>query len=442
MSVKKAKKSAIQLIKGMKDILPDDQQYWQWLRDRVDNFAKNYGFGRLDTPIVEFTPLFKRSVGEDTDIVSKEMYSFVTEGGDKLSLRPENTAGVVRAYIEHGMVNLPQPVKLFYIGQQFRHDKPQAGRYRQFWQFGFEAIGETDPVIDAQMVIISHNFLKGLGLDVEVQINSVGDANCRPQYLKALKGYYQNHRKELCSDCQDRFNKNTLRLLDCKTAKCQELANSAPQMVDYLCESCKEHFMGVLEYLDELDIAYNLNAKIVRGLDYYTKTAWEIVETSEAGKLQSLGGGGRYDDLVETLGGRPTPAVGFAIGLERVILKLQENKITPPASKPLEVFVAQLGLEARKKSMSLFEDLRREGFQVAEAMSKKGLKDQLELASKKGVRYVVILGQKEIADGTVLIRDMESCVQEVVDFRKIKLELRKRLDSESVRLIKVKKKAQ
>jgi histidyl-tRNA synthetase len=213
-------------------------------------------------------------------------------------------------------------------------------------------------------------------------------------------------------------------------------------MVDHLCEACKEHFMGVLEYLDGLDIAYSLNAKIVRGLDYYTKTAWEIVETSEAGKLQSLGGGGRYDDLVETLGGRPTPAVGFAIGLERVILKLQENKITPPVPKPLEVFVAQLGLEARKKSMSLFEDLRREGFQVAEAMSKKGLKDQLELASKKGVRYVVILGQKEIADGTVLIRDMESCVQEVVDFRKIKSELRKRLDSESVRLIKVKKKLQ
>ncbi len=440
MSVKKVKKASIQLVKGMKDILPDEQQYWQWLRDSVDLFAKNYGYGRLDTPVLEFTSLFKRSVGEDTDIVSKEMYSFVTEGGDKLSLRPESTAGAARAYIEHGMVNQPQPVKLYYIGQQFRHDKPQAGRYRQFWQFGFESIGEIDPVIDAQLITISHNFLKNLGLDIEIQINSIGDENCRPQYIKALKAHYQNHRKELCSDCQDRLNKNTLRLLDCKNTRCQELANDAPQMVDYLCESCKEHFMGVLEYLDELDITYSLNAKIVRGLDYYTKTAWEIIETSEAGKLQALGGGGRYDSLIDNLGGRPTPAVGFAIGMERVILKLQEKKILPPVAKSLEVFVAQLGVEARKKALSLFEDLRQDGFQVAEAMSKKGLKDQLELANKKGVKYVVILGQKEISDGTVLIRDMESGVQEVVDFRKIKTELRKRLESESVRLIKVKKK--
>lgn len=438
MSVKKAKKPTIQLVKGMKDILPDDQQYWQWLRDKVDNFAKNYGFGRLDTPVLEFTPLFKRSVGEDTDIVSKEMYSFVTEGGDKLSLRPESTAGVVRAYIEHGMVNQPQPVKLFYIGQQFRHDKPQAGRYRQFWQFGFEVLGEIDPIIDAQLIIISHNFLKGLGLDVEVQINSIGDANCRPQYLKALKAYYQDYRKELCSDCQSRFNKNTLRLLDCKNNKCQELANSAPQMVDYLCEPCKGHFMGVLEYLDELDITYSLNAKIVRGLDYYTKTAWEIVETSEAGKLQSLGGGGRYDELVETLGGRPTPAVGFAIGVERVIIKLQEKKILPPKSKQLDFYVAQLGIEARKKSLKLFEELRSDGFEVGESIVKKGLKDQMEAANRRGVRYTLILGQKEITDGTVLLRDMESGVQEIIDYRKIKNELRKRLVAEGTKIIKLK----
>ncbi|MDQ5970469.1 MAG: histidyl-tRNA synthetase [Patescibacteria group bacterium] len=440
MSVKKVKKSTIQLVKGMKDVLPDEQQYWQWLRDKADLFAKNYGYNRLDTPVLEFTALFKRSVGEDTDIVSKEMYSLVTEGGDKLSLRPENTAGVARAYIEHGMVNQPQPVKLYYIGPQYRHEKPQAGRYRQLWQFGFECLGDVDPVIDVQLVVMSYQFLKELGLDVIVQINSVGDNNCRPQYIKALKNYYQGHKKDMCPDCQNRMNKNVLRVLDCKNKKCQEISEQAPQILDFLCDDCKNHFMGVVDYLDEMDINYNLNHKIVRGLDYYTKTVWEIVENSEEGKLSSLCGGGRYDGLIETLGGRPTPAAGFAIGMERVLLKLQEKKILPPVAKPLEVFVAQLGLEARKKSMSLFEDLRQDGFQVAEAMSKKGLKDQLELANKKGVKYVVILGQKEISDGTVLIRDMESGVQEVVDFRKIKTELRKRLESESVRLIKVKKK--
>ena len=440
MSTKKVKKSTIQLVKGMKDILPDEQHYWQWLREQIDLFAKNYGYSRLDTPVLEFTTLFKRSVGEDTDIVSKEMYSLVTEGGDKLSLRPENTAGVARAYIEHGMVNQPQPVKLYYIGPQYRHEKPQAGRYRQLWQFGFECLGDIDPVIDVQLVGISYQFLKELGLDVVVQINSVGDNNCRPQYIKALKSYYQGNKKEMCPDCQNRMNKNVLRVLDCKNKKCQEISEQAPQILDFLCDDCKNHFMGVVDYLDEMDISYNLNHKIVRGLDYYTKTVWEIVENSEEGKLSSLCGGGRYDGLIENLGGRSTPAVGFAIGMERVIIKLQEKKIMPPVLKNTEVFVAQLGMEARKKSMCLFEDLRQDGFQVAEAMSKKGLKDQLEIANKKGVKYVVILGQKEISDGTVLIRDMESGVQEVVDYRKIKTELKKRLETESVRLIKPKKK--
>ncbi|MFA5126705.1 MAG: histidine--tRNA ligase [Patescibacteria group bacterium] len=436
---KKVKKPPLQLVKGMKDILPDEQHYWFWLRDKVDKFGRHYGFAKIDTPIVEFTSLFKRGVGEETDVVSKEMYSFVTEGGDKLSLRPENTAGVVRSYIEHGMINLPQPVKLYYFGPFFRHDKPQAGRYRQFWQFGFEVLGEIDPVIDAQLIILSYNFLRELGLDIEIHINSVGDDNCRPQYLKALKNYYQNYKKELCPDCQQRWSKNTLRLLDCKNKRCQEISGGAPQLVDYLCEDCKNHFMGVLDYLEDMDIKYNLNPRIVRGLDYYTKTAWEIFETSEQGKLQALGGGGRYDNLVEILGGRSTPAIGFAVGLERVIFKLQENKIVPPPQKSFEVYVAQLGVEARKQALKLFEDLRLDGFEVIESMSKKGLKDQLEAANRKGVKYTLILGQKEIADGTVLLRDMESGVQEILDYRKVKNELRKRLDHEGAKLIKTKK---
>jgi len=436
----KKKNNKIQLVKGMKDILPDEQLYWNLIRTKVDNFAKNYGFSRIDTPVLEFTNLFKRTVGEDTDVVNKEMYSFVSQGGDKLSLRPENTASVVRAYIEHGMLNLPQPVKLFYVGPQFRHDNPQAGRYRQFWQFGFEAIGDDDPVIDAQLIAISYHILKELGLDIEIHVNSVGDTSSRAEYIKVLKKYYQDKKKLICKDCNLRLNKNTLRLLDCKNVKCQELADEAPQMVDYLSEAGKNHFMAVLEYLDALDIKYSLNPKIVRGLDYYTRTAWEIFECSDKdGKLNALGGGGRYDTLVDMLGGRATPAIGFAIGVERVIMKMQEAKVEVDKGKKFDAYIAQLGIEARKKALALFEELRAAGFSVTENMSKKGLKDQLEAADKKNATYTLIMGQKEISDDTVLIRDMESGVQEIVDYKKIKSELRKRLDRNIAKSLKLKK---
>ncbi|MCD4760649.1 histidine--tRNA ligase [bacterium] len=434
------KTSKIQLVKGMKDILPDEQPYWNLIRKKVVDLAHNYGFSRIDTPVVEFTNLFKRTVGEDTDIVNKEMYSFVTRGGDKLSLRPENTAGVVRSYIEHGMLNLPQPVKLYYFGSQFRHERPQAGRYRQLWQFGFESIGDDDPVIDAQLVIISYNVLKDLGLDIEIHINSLGHDECRAQYLKVLKKYYQDKRKESCKDCVGRWSKNVLRLLDCKNKRCQELAEGAPQMIDHLCNDCKNHFMSVLEYLDELDIKYVLDPKIVRGLDYYTKTVWEIFEVdNKDGKLNALGGGGRYDDLIALMGGRPTPAIGFAIGIERTIMKMQESKIEVKKGRGYDVYIAQLGIEARKKALTLFEDLRTEGWQVAENMSKKGLRDQLEIANKKGAKYTLILGQKEISDETILMREMESGVQEVIDYRKIKIELKKRFNSQLVKNTKIKK---
>ena len=426
---KKTKKTAIKLVKGMKDILPNEQAIWDFVRSQVESAARDYGFIRIDTPIVESTQLFKRSTGEETDIVTKEMYSFVDQGGDNLSLRPENTPGVVRAYVEHGMLNLPQPVKVFYIGPQFRHDKPQAGRYRQFWQFGFEVIGDDDPVIDAQVIIMNYHILKDLGLEIEVQINSIGDSECRPKYLKTLSQYYKDKRKDLCADCVRRLTKNPLRLLDCKVSQCQELAATAPQMVDYLCDECNKHFTAVLEYLDEVEIKYNLNPKIVRGLDYYTKTAWEIVETNEEGKLQALGGGGRYDDLVAFLGGRDTPAIGVAIGMERIINKMKEKQVElPPALKP-DVYIAQLGAEAQRKSLQLLVILRQANLTISEDISKSGLKAQLELADKKGARYALILGQKEIVDETILIRDMESGVQETVDYRKVVKEVQKRLAS-------------
>lgn len=437
-----ARKSKISLVKGMKDIMPDEQRYWNLIKKKVDDIAFNYGFSRIDTPVVEFTDLFKRTVGEDTDIVNKEMYSFITQGGDKLSLRPETTASIVRAYIEHGMLNLPQPVKLYYFGPQYRHDKPQKGRYRQFWQLGFETLGSDDSVLDSQSIAISYLILKELGLDIEVQINSIGDDETRKKYFKVLKQYYSDKKNKLCVDCKKRINKNPLRLLDCKNIKCKELAEDIPQIVDYLTEESKNHFMMVLEYLDELDIEYNLNTKIVRGLDYYNKTAWEIVEKGQGGKLLALGGGGRYDGLASLLGGRDVPAVGFALGVERIILALHKNKIEVPKTDKPDLYVAQLGLEPRKAALKLFEYLRKEGFRVIENMNKKGLKDQMDIANKKGVRFTLILGQKEINDETVLIRDMESGVQEIVDIKKVKREVEKRLNKSIVKrvIIKPKKK--
>ena len=434
------RKSKINLVNGMKDILPDEQHYWNLIKERVDKIAFVYGFSRLDTPLVEYTDLFKRTIGEETDIVNKEMYSFITKGGNKLSLRPESTASIVRSYIEHGMLNLPQPVKLYYFGQHFRHDKPQKGRYRQFWQFGFEALGENDPVIDAQLIAISYLILKELGLDIEIQINSIGDEESRKTYLKVLKQYYNDKNNKLCADCKKRLIKNTLRLLDCKNSSCQELVEEAPQILDYLNEESRDHFMSVLEYLNDLSITYNLNSKIVRGLDYYNKTAWEIIEKGEGGKLLALGGGGRYDNLVSLLGGRETPAVGFAIGVERVILSLHKNKIEIPKIEKPDLYVAQLGLEARKKALNLFEYLRKEDFTVIENMSKKSLRDQIDIAHRKGVKYTLILGQKEINDNTVLIRDMESGVQEIVDIKKVKKEIQKRLTKSIVLKVQKKKK--
>jgi len=417
-------------LRGMKDILPSEQRYWDFIFNRVQQFARDYGFQRIETPILEAASLFTRSVGTETDIISKEMYAFVDQGGEKVALRPEGTAGVTRSYIEHGMLNQPQPVKLFYYGPMFRHDRPQAGRQRQFWQYGFEIIGEQNAVMDAQLITMSYKFYAELGLAIQIEINSVGCQQCRPGYLKVLTGYLKNIKKDLCEACQVRLLKNPLRVLDCSEKGCQDLMVGAPQILDHLCNECKDHFVLVLEYLDELEVKYNLNAKIVRGLDYYTKTAWEIFELGRDGQQEALGGGGRYDSLVQQLGGRATPAVGFACGIERAIARFKTNDIAVSPVYAPQLYIAQLGLEARKKCLRLYETLLRKGYTVAESFSKSSLKDQLELANKLGVKYSLIIGQKEMVDGTVLIRDMESGNQEVVDFNKIQDYMAKLLSAE------------
>lgn len=428
---KKRGARAIKTLRGMRDIMPEDQLYWDFLRMQAREFSQSYGFERIDLPLLEAEQLFNRTVGKTSDVVQKEMYAFVDQGGDKVALRPEATASVARAYVEHGMLNKPQPVKLFYEGAMFRRERPQAGRYRQFHQFGFEALGSLDPLLDAQIIFMNHRLLATVGVANMVHINSIGDAESRPNYQKVLVSYYRTKRSELCEDCRKRLTKNPLRLLDCKEEGCKEVAQQAPQSVDYLSEECREHFMQVLDYLDEMEVPYFLDHTLVRGLDYYTRTVFEYMPDTddEQTRQAALGGGGRYDELVELVGGRPTPAVGVAIGMERVINAMKALEVEIPGGG-CEIFVAQIGLEAKKKSMLLFEALREAGLSVSESFAKEGLKSQLEVANKRGVKYALILGQKEIMDGTIMVRDMENGIQEIVDFKKVVPELEKRLSKQ------------
>ncbi|MBU0722526.1 histidine--tRNA ligase [Patescibacteria group bacterium] len=431
----------ISRLRGTKDILPDEYKYWNLVIKKATEFSRSYGFKRIDTPVLENLELYERSSGRNSDIVTKEMFSFIDKNGEKIALRPEATPGIVRSYIEYGMFNLPQPVKLFWLGQVFRHDKPQAGRFRQFSQFNLENIGDLSPVADAELIAIAYYFFSELQLEVMIQINSIGCAVCRKEYLVKLENFYKERgrRAKLCNDCKKRLVKNPLRLLDCKEKQCQEIAVEAPQIVDSLCDDCRNHFIKVLEYLDELNICYNLNPTLVRGLDYYNRTVFEIwpaCAQASAGKpvddplrQNAMGGGGRYDGLVEYMGGRPTPACGFAIGIERVILKIKEKSIPLRDQEKGDLFLAHLGDPARRKLMVLFEELRKNGFKVRQAFTKDSLKSQLEMANQAEVKYTLILGQKEIMDGTILIRDMESGIQEIVDYKKVVAEIEKRVGS-------------
>lgn len=422
----------IQLLKGMKDILPADQIYWNRLREKAEKLASYYGYGRIDTPMLETTRLFKRSIGEATDIVEKEMYTFTDLSGESVTLRPEGTAGVIRAYIEHGMMTIPQPVKFFYIGPMFRHENPQSGRLRQHYQFGLEVVGEASAAVDAEIIFLTHLFYRELSIETVIHINSIGVPDSRREYVKQLVAYFKRHRKSLSPDDQRRLIKNPLRLLDSKAEGMAELIEEAPQIVDWLDDESKTHFMKVLEYLDAMGVPYVLEPTLVRGLDYYTKTVFEVyptVNTEEEGKLpKALCGGGRYDGLVETLGGREaTPGIGMALGLERVIIELKRQGKEPPQSVRPKVFLAQIGEAAKQKAFGLMEDFRKEKMAMAQLFAKDSLKSQLEAADKIGVRYVLILGQKEVLEGTILIRDMTGGVQETISFDKVIPELKKRL---------------
>ena len=419
-----SKKPKFQRPTGMHDILPEDQKYFKRIYTVVSNIADFYGFGKIDTPILEETELFSRGIGMATDIVKKEMYTLKTKGGDFLSLRPEWTAPIVRSYIENGMKNLPQPVKLWYFGPCYRYERPQADRYRQFWQFGFEIFGEQSSVVDAQIIQIFYNILKELNLkDLIVEVNSIGDSNCRPYYKKLLSNYFKSRDSSLCNNCKKRLKEYVLRILDCKVEKCQPIKAEAPQTLDHLCDECHAHFKEVLEFLDEIEVPYNLNPHLVRGLDYYTKTVFEIFSGTEI----ALAGGGRYDKLVKLLRGKDTPASGAAAGVERIVnlMKAQDIKIVERVKA--QIFLAQLGSLAKRKSLKLLEGFRKSKIKVEESFGRDSLKAQLNRADKIGAKYTLIIGQKEALDEVIIIRDMKTGNQEIVKMDKVIERIKKKL---------------
>ena len=410
--------------RGTSDILPKEQAFWRYIEQKAVNVCQLYGYERIDVPAFEDTRLFSRSIGEETDIVEKEMYTFEDRSGNKMTLRPEGTAPVCRAYLEHGLHNLPQPVKLYYFAPIFRYERPQAGRYRQHYQFGYEAIGNDDPVIDAQVIDMAWQFFLSLGLrHLSLNLNSIGCRKCRPGYITALKNYYANHTEELCPDCKTRLKRNPLRLLDCKKPLCQQIASSAPKSIDYLCQQCDQHFNRLKTYLELLGIPFIVNPYLVRGLDYYTRTVFEIQPETE-GAQSALGGGGRYDDLIEELGGKSTPAIGFAAGIERIILNLKKQNVPiPPLPRP-QVFIAHIGDEAKDEAIKLASNLRQSGIGVIESVGSKSLKAQLRQANTLGAHHTVIIGEQEVKAGTVILRDMTTSQQKTIPVAELQRLLR------------------
>lgn len=430
-----------QLLKGFKDILPEHKKDWDYFYAKALPLVEAHGFEYIDVPVLEALNLYYKATGKQTDIVEKELYAFQDKGGEKVALRPEFTPSICRAYIEHGMLNKPQPVKLYTYGPVFRHDNPQAGRFRQFNQLNLEVLGADSPVVDVQLILVAYQIFNALNIPVMVSINSLGDKQTRSNFIAKFKQFLsaKNRKKELCEDCKKRYSKNPLRILDCKQEKCQEIISEAPQIIDFLDEDSKNHFMQVLEYLDDLDVKYDLDTKLVRGLDYYNRTTFEFYLDYNQLKNQeelnekkqnpvALLGGGRYDGLIEILGGRPTPAAGWAIGIERVISKLRELKIETPETNQVDVFIAQLGTEAKKEAFKLHQKLIEEDIKVNAAFPKDGLKAQLEKANQYKAKISLILGQKELLDRTIIIRDMQSGIQEIINYDKVIQEIKKRID--------------
>ena len=397
--------------RGTKDILPDTVAQWTHVEKVIRELCARYGYHEIRTPIFEHTELFLRGIGETTDVVEKEMYTFTDRGERSLTLRPENTASVVRSYLQNKLYAADALVKLFYIGSMFRYDRPQAGRYREFHQFGVEALGEENPAVDAEIIVLAVEFLRALGLqELKLHLNSVGCPKCRPVYREKLQEFFRPHLKELCTDCRSRFERNPLRLLDCKHEHCHALAEGAPRITDCLCDECRVHFTEVQSYLTAAGIPFELDANLVRGLDYYTKTAFEVKYTP-LGAQSAVAGGGRYDGLVEEVGGPPTPGIGFAVGLERVLLALEKQELLPEEPEAVDVFVVALGEAAQIPAFKLLYELRAAKLSAAMDFAGRSMKAQMKQANKKNARFVAILGEDEVKEASAILKDMKTSEQ-------------------------------
>ncbi|MFH0840912.1 MAG: histidine--tRNA ligase [bacterium] len=424
--------NAISKLKGMKDILPEDSKYWKLVTKKAIELSKVYSFQRIETPILESTSLFEKAYGKTSNLINKETLSFTDKKGDKLTLRADAVPGLVRAGLEHNIFAVGKVFKSFWLGPIFKYDQNQAGRLRQTYQFSLDVFGNFGPTADAQLILIGYNFFKELQVEVEVQINSMGCPECRKEYIEKLLECYKERGKKskLCDECRKQIAKDPMQLLNCKDPKCMELACEIPPTVDHLCTECRDYFVKVLEHLDSLSIPYNLNHHLVstRGYDSYNKTIFEFAPLSEAGKYVALGGGGNYSQLSEDLGSKGISACGLGIDIEKTISRIRSNNIAVKNGDSTDVFVAQLSESAKHKAMLIFEELRRAGFKARECFVKDNLKDQLEEAENSNARYTLILGQKELQDNMILIRDMESGAQEFIDIKKIINELDKRLN--------------
>lgn len=395
-------------IKGTKDVLPKEVHKNQYIEATALDVAEKYGYKEIRTPVFEHTELFQRGVGDTTDVVQKEMYSFDDKGGRNITLRPEGTAGAARAFLENGLSNEALPQKVCYITSCYRYEKPQAGRLREFHQFGVECFGSQSPLADAEIISLAKSIFDNLGVkDISLEINSIGCPECRAKYHEALKEYFRAKQDELCDSCRDRLERNPMRILDCKSPVCSKIAEGAPVVLDYLCDECKEHFEQVQKYLKAENIEFTVNPKIVRGLDYYTKTVFEFVSNS-IGAQGTVCGGGRYDGLIEELGGQHTPSLGFGMGLERLMLLMETQGCEFPESSKPDLFIVSMGEKATLKAVEIAKDMRGEGFSCLYDINGRGLRAQMKYADKLGAKFTVVLGDNEVAEGIAKLKNMQT----------------------------------
>jgi len=405
--------------RGTNDILPPESAKWNYLESKAKYIFDLYNYDEIRTPIFEYTELFQRGIGEATDIVEKEMYTFEDKSGRSLTLRPEGTASVVRSFLENKIYGQAQPTKYFYIGPMFRYERPQAGRYRQFYQLGVEVFGTQDPMVDAEVIAVGMHYMDILGLkDLQLYINSIGCPDCRPQYLDNLTEYLNDNKEDLCDDCKNRINKNPLRVLDCKNESCQTVIKNAPKIIDHLCEECETHFNSLQNNLKSINIDYEIDTTLVRGLDYYTKTAFEV-KYEGLGAQDTIFGGGRYDKLAEEIGSKDVPGIGFALGIERLLLTLDKQEIEIPIDKSIDIYLTTIGQKAKIASFELLEKFRKKGIKAEIDYQDRSVGGQMKSADRMNATYTVIIGENELESGKATVRNMKDGEEQEIKLESI-----------------------